>query len=223
MKVYSEEDLIPISALQHYVFCNRRAALVQIERLWAENQFTAEGNIIHEKAHSGIDDNSAERRTIRSAYIKSEKYGLFGQTDIIELIKTNESAANSIVLPNVIGNWLPFVVEYKRGASISVEAYHVQVCAQVICLEEMWNISIPESFIYFYEHRHRQNIQIDNTLRNETIKAIEEVHELFRSDTIPKAVYEKKCTKCSLFDLCLPLQTGFNDQSGSYISQLFTD
>jgi CRISPR-associated exonuclease Cas4 len=196
---------------------------VQIERLWTENQFTAEGNIIHEKAHSGIDDNSADRRTIRSAYIKSEKFGLFGQTDIIELIRTNELAANSIVLPGVNGNWFPFVVEYKRGAAISVEAYHVQVCAQVMCLEEMWNISIPESYIYFYQHRHRQNIQIGNELRNETINAIEQVHELFRLGATPKAVYGKKCIKCSLIDLCLPLQTGQNDQSESYISQLYTD
>ena len=39
--MYSEDDLIPLSALQHLIFCERQCALIHIEQAWAENLFTA--------------------------------------------------------------------------------------------------------------------------------------------------------------------------------------
>jgi hypothetical protein len=41
------DEPIPLSALQHAVYCLRQAALIHLERLWAENRFTAEGQVLH--------------------------------------------------------------------------------------------------------------------------------------------------------------------------------
>src|SRR3546814_18318763 len=38
---------IPLSALQHAVYCLRQAALIHLERMWEENRFTAEGRVMH--------------------------------------------------------------------------------------------------------------------------------------------------------------------------------
>ncbi len=45
----SETDLLPLSALRHYLFCPRQCALIHVEQLWFENQFTAEGRVMHER------------------------------------------------------------------------------------------------------------------------------------------------------------------------------
>lgn len=47
--MYSEDDLIPISALQHAMFCERQVALIQVEQSWADNRYTAEGQVLHQR------------------------------------------------------------------------------------------------------------------------------------------------------------------------------
>ena len=83
---------IPISALQHLVFCERQCALIHIEGLWAENRLTVEGRTLHKKAHN---DDPGPRgggrhlsrpgvRIVRALALASESLGLIGKADIVE-------------------------------------------------------------------------------------------------------------------------------------------
>ncbi len=51
--MYTESDLLPLSALQHLLFCRRQCALIHIEQSWVENRFNAEGRIMHDRVDAG--------------------------------------------------------------------------------------------------------------------------------------------------------------------------
>lgn len=190
--VYAEDDLLPISALQHLLYCPRQCALIHIERLWAENQWTVEGRNLHVKAHAGKGESRKGNRQARSLMVRSLKLGIWGQTDIVEF------QAEEAGLP-------PFPVEYKRGKPKAHDADRVQLCAQALCLEEMLGQSIPAGALFYGRTRRRQEVTFDEPLRQLTIETIDRLHKLIRSRRTPAAVYEKqKCERCSLRYLCLP-------------------
>ena len=191
MTVDSTDDLIMLSALQHYVFCPRQCALIHIEQLWAENVLTAEGRIMHDKVDTA---NRESRGNIRIEYgvpMRSLRLGLIGRADVIEFHKHGNK-------------WIPFPVEYKRGKPKPDNCDKVQICAQAICLEEMMNVKIPEGALFYGETRHRHDVEFDTALRQETEKAAVRLRELIASGTTPPPVYSAKCKKCSLVELCLP-------------------
>ena len=190
--MFSEDDLIQLSALQHLVFCERQCALIHIEQLWSENLFTAEGRIMHDKVDTA---NKESRRNVRIEYgvpMRSLRLGLIGKTDVVEFHRKND------------GTWLPFPVEYKRGKPKMDDCDKVQLCAQAICLEEMLNVEIPEGALFYGQTRRREDVGFDKVLRMKTEEAAKKVHELIESGITPKAEYSAKCKKCSLLNLCLP-------------------
>ena len=84
--MFSEGDLLPISALQHLLYCDRQCALIHVERLWAENRFTAEGGVLHRRAHSGKSDTRPGGRTTRGLPVRSLALGLFGVADVVSFV-----------------------------------------------------------------------------------------------------------------------------------------
>jgi CRISPR-associated exonuclease Cas4 len=189
--IYTEDDLIQLSALQHLVFCERQCALIHIEQVWSENLFTAEGRIMHDKVDTA---NRESRGNIRIEYgvpMRSLRLGLIGKADVVEFHKYGDT-------------WIPFPVEYKRGKPKMDDCDKVQLCAQAICLEEMMNAEIPEGALFYGQTRHRIDVKFDSALRKETESAAVRLHELIASGITPKAEYSKKCERCSLVDLCLP-------------------
>jgi len=191
MTVDSTDDLIMLSALQHYVFCPRQCALIHIEQLWAENVLTAEGRIMHDKVDTA---NRESRGNIRIEYgvpMRSLRLGLIGRADVIEFHKHGNK-------------WIPFPVEYKRGKPKPDNCDKVQICAQAICLEEMMNVEIPAGALFYGETRHRHDVEFDTALRQETEKAAVRLRELIASGATPPPVYSAKCKKCSLVEICLP-------------------
>jgi len=202
--IYSEDDLIQLSALQHFMFCERQCALIHIEQLWSENLFTAEGRIMHDKVDTA---NREVRGKVRIDYgvpLRSLRLGLIGKADVVEFHKMDD------------GKWIPFPVEYKRGKSKMDNCDRVQLCAQAICLEEMLNVEISEGALFYGQTRRREDVAFDNALRMETEEAARKVHELIESGITPKAEYSEKCKKCSLFNLCLPK---VNRKASSYLSK----
>ena len=188
---YAENDLIQLSALQHFVFCKRQCALIHIEQLWSENVLTAEGRIMHDKVDTA---NRESRGNIRIEYgvpMRSLKLGLIGKADVVEFHKHGEK-------------WIPFPVEYKRGKSKLDNCDRVQLCAQAICLEEMMNIEIPDGALFYGQTRRREDVKFDSALRKETEEAAVRLRELIASGITPPPVYSTKCKKCSLVELCLP-------------------
>jgi CRISPR-associated exonuclease Cas4 len=186
---YTEDDLLPISAVQHLLYCERQCALIHIERAWEENLFTAEGRILHEKVDSGEDCVRAGRRIARSLPLRSLQLGLLGIADVVEF-----GTDKSDVYP----------IEYKRGRSKAANWDRIQLCAQAIALEEMLGVSITEGAIFYGKTRRREVVMFDAALRAETIGASERLHILIASSQTPAAQYDAKCDACSLIGLCMP-------------------
>lgn len=187
--MFTENQLLPISALQHYLYCPRQCALIHLEQVWADNRFTAEGNQIHARAHDGPDESRPGIRITRSLPVRSLQHGITGQCDIVEFHD------NDTITP----------VEYKRGKPKTNHADEVQLCAQALCLEEMLGTQIPEAFLYYGKRKRRTPVQIDTELRHLTHQTIANLHTLIKDRTTPAATYDtKKCPACSLINLCQP-------------------
>ena len=203
----TEMELIPISALNQYVYCPRRCALIHIEQLWDENLFTAEGRIMHEKVDTA---NRESRGNVRIEYgmpMRSLRLGLIGKADVVEFHKHGDK-------------WVPFPVEYKRGKPKPDNCDKVQLCAQAICLEEMMSVEIPAGALFYGETRHRHDVEFSVTLRRETEDVTKGVRELIASGMTPSSVYSAKCKKCSLVELCIPQ---VNKKASKYLLKLIEE
>lgn len=187
----SEDEFIPLSALQHFVYCPRQCALIHTEQQWAENALTAEGRLLHERVEDGGTTRRGGVATSRSVAIRSTRLGLSGIADVVE---TRDGG-------------VPYPVEYKRGRPKTHRADEVQLCAQAICLEEMLGVEVPEGALYYGKNRRRQVVAFDMALRQLTEDIADGTHALLRSRRTPPAEYNpRKCGRCSLRDVCQPRQ-----------------
>lgn len=191
--MYSEDDFIQLSALQHFVFCPRQCALSYIEQAWEENLLTAEGGIMHNKAHEEEFETRNGVRIERGMPLRSVKLGLNGKADVVEFHASNDKKS-----------WLPFPVEYKHGKPKENNCDKIQLCAQAMCLEEMLDVGIPQGAIFYGKTRRRMDVIFDETLRTETEDTALRLHEFVKAGKTPKPEYSKKCKSCSLVSICMP-------------------
>lgn len=206
--MFDEDDLLPISALQHLLFCERQCALIHIEQAWAENRLTVEGKILHEKVHAGGTESRRDVRVSCGVALRSLRLGLSGKADVVEFHRSTAITVKAVSLPGVKGRWQPFPVEYKRGRPKVDRCDEVQLCAQALCLEEMLGVSVPAGALFYGAPRRRKDIGFDPDLRAQTEEAAGRLHALIRSGRTPPAVYEERCQRCSLIAICLPRCTG---------------
>jgi len=199
---YIEDDLLPLSGLQHLLFCERQCALIHVEQAWAENLLTAEGRILHEKVHAADRESRGDVRIVYGMPLRSLRLGLIAKADVVEFHRKPESFEKGSE------KWLPFPVEYKRGKPKKDNSDKVQLCAQALCLEEMLDVEIHEGAIFYGKTRRRQDVAFDAELRRETEDTAKRFHELVGSSRTPKPVYGKKCDSCSMYNLCLPKTVG---------------
>ena len=186
------DDLVPLSALQHYLYCPRQCALIHVERLWAENRQTAEGRLLHNRADTPQIERRHGVRTITAMPLSSVKLGIAGVADVVEF-KPGEEAER------------PFPVEYKRGQPKAHRADEVQLCAQAMCLETMFGCSVEKGALFYGRIRRRQTVEFDDSLRRLTLETIEATREIIRLGITPLASYlPKRCDTCSLLNLCQP-------------------
>jgi CRISPR-associated exonuclease Cas4 len=215
--MFTEEQLIPISALQHWVFCPRQCGLIHLEQAWAENRLTAEGRTLHEKVHESDTENRPGVRIVRGLRLVSYALGLVGQADVVEF-RQNETG---ITLPGASKLWQPFPVEYKRGKPKKDNSDKIQLCAQALCLEEMLGATIPAGAFFYGKPRRRTDVELDAALREKTRQTAVALHELFESRKTPTVRYSKKCDNCSLYLQCMPKTTGLNKKIDLYLSKAF--
>jgi CRISPR-associated exonuclease Cas4 len=202
--MYTEEDLLPLSGLQHLAFCARRWALIHLEQQWEENLFTAEGNLLHEKAHSAEIESRPEALVRRTLLLRSFRLGISGQADIVEFLPC-EVAEPGVPMPRRKGLWKPYPVEYKRTRDQHGSiAYRIQLCAQALCLEEMLQVPIPAGAVFDGKAKRREIILFDEALRQEVERHAALMHEILESGKTPQAIYTKKCEGCSMKQVCLP-------------------
>ena len=203
-----EEDFIPISALQHFVFCKRQWSLIYLEQMWMENYLTVEGHLFHEKVDSGISESRKTLKIFRSLRLRSLIHGITGVSDVVKFYY-KENGSLERCEP----------VEYKLGQPKSDLCDAVQLCAQALCLEEMLQIQILKGFLFYGKIKKSLSVEFDIFLREETIRCIQEIRVLTESKKTPLATYTKKCKKCSLFTLCMPKQTNNFYKSKEYLSE----
>ena len=201
---YDDDDMLMLSGIQHYMYCPRQWALIHIEQQWADNRLTAEGELLHKNVDNpAYRQKNGEAITLRAVHIASHMLGLYGISDAIELIPS-DTEENAITHPRYAGYWKPYPVEYKRGHKKPDECDEVQLAAQVICLEEMYGIHIPEAALFYNETRHRTPVTIDSQLRQLTCELSEAMHQTFASGITPKVIERHGCKNCSLYDVCAP-------------------
>lgn len=205
MTPYRADQLLPLSGLQHFVFCRRQWALIHVERQWQENALTAEGRIMHRRAD---DPFFTEKRNnvivARSVPVSSYQLGLSGICDVVEFT----ASADGVRLPGRENKYLAAPVEYKRGKEKWDACDEAQLCAQAMCLEEMLLLDIPQGYLYYGKTRRRVAVDLTQELRDLVANMSLEMHEYFRRGYTPRVKISKACRSCSLADLCLPrLQT----------------
>jgi CRISPR-associated exonuclease Cas4 len=215
--IYSEDDLLPLSGLQHIIFCTRQAALIHIEQAWAENLLTAEGRILHDKVHEGGSESRGDVRVEYAMPLRSLKLGLIAKADVVEFHRVNMPENGQVL------KWQPFPVEYKHGKPKKDNSDRVQLCGQAMCLEEMLNVEIGQGALFYGAIRRREDVIFDDELRQFTKEIAREFHELIAGGITPKAVYSKKCDNCSLYELCLPKTVSKNRRINSYLKEMVVE
>lgn len=199
--------LIPLSALQHMLFCPRQCALIHLEQQWAENRYTAEGRILHDRADNFGHERRRGVHTAMALPLANEALGLTGVADVVEF---DESRQPAVVRP----------IEYKRGRPKAHRADEVQLCAQALCLENMLNIRIEQGALYYGKTRRRKVVAFDDELRALTLRVIADTRALFDSNRTPPADYEpKRCNRCSLIDICQPQVMGKQRSASRWLTR----
>jgi len=239
-RIFSEDDLLPVSALADLVFCERRAALHLIEGLWDDNPFTVEGHLLHERAHEPETETRGDVRIARGLRLRSLRLGLTGKADVVEFHRVDCGMRNAECRvedpglpasrppttehpqPPSVAAWRPFPVEYKRGRPKANRCDEVQLCAQALCLEEMLGVEVPAGAVFYGKTVRRLEVVFDLKLRLETEAAAARLHELIRAGRTPPALYDKKCESCSLINLCLP-KAATGRSAERYLAQAFVE
>ncbi len=201
---YQEDDYIMLSALQHYIFCPRQCALIHVEQQWAENRYTAEGKVLHERADSSKAERQGPVRIVRSLPLASQRLGLSGQADVVEFHD------DGMVYP----------VEYKRGRPKKDHCDEVQLCAQALCLEEMLQVEILRGALFYGQRKRRQEVVFDQGLRSLTETICVAVHSLVTSGLTPPATYSPRCEQCSLMSICLPKSCAEGSSVDHYLKRM---
>lgn len=197
---YSEEELLPIAALQHLAFCERQWGLIYLENAWAENERTVKGGLLHERVHNEGWESRGSVRLARAVRVRSLMLGLVGVIDLVELYPD----AKGTSFAGVSGKWRPVPVEYKRGKPKAGICDVVQVVAQALCLEEMLATPVNEAGLFYGTTRRRLPVKVDAELRHQTKLLIARLHEMTRLAVTPPPEPGPHCRACSLRNQCCP-------------------
>lgn len=220
MTLYSEDEMLMLSGIQHIAFCERQWALIHIEQQWKENLLTVEGQFLHERTDDHFE--TVKRKnivTLRAVPVASVKLGLSGRADVIELIMAEGDDPNAISLPDYSGRWKICPVEYKRGKPKPDICDEVQLCAQAMCLEEMYGIIIDSGYLYYGQTRHRHDVVLNESLRDDVKRFAGRMHELYSKELTPLPEYMSQCRSCSLYDLCMPRSIKKFKSASEYLSK----
>ncbi len=223
-------EIIPLSALNQFLFCQRRAALIHVEGIFKDNQHTLRGDIVHEHADLAGYEVVKGVTLLRALPVWSERLGLNGKCDIVEA--SPPAADFKSQISNLKSSATALVpVEFKLGKRRKWMNDDAQLCAQALCLEEMFGIPVPRGAVFHADSKRRREVEFTSELRASTEHAIAELHALleqsrisnlkFEIPPLPAAVLKPACEECSLFDICLPKATSDSGRAGMLARQLF--
>ena len=196
------EPVIPISAIEHFVYCPRQCALIHCDGVWSDNVHTVRGSRAHRRVDGGQHRVERGRRVLRGIPLWSESLGLSGRADVVEV-------EGEAVRP----------VEYKSGVRHGLAA-DLQLCAQALCLEEMLGISIPSGGVWYGGPRRRVEVEFTGGLRSRTKAAIDAIREQLLTGALPEAPNDERCKECQLLHHCLPGVSNSTHKIQRYMSNV---
>jgi len=212
MPVANDDDYLPMSAMQHFVFCERQCALIHLDREWKENVLTAEGRVVHERVDLDPSQHRSDTHALRGIWLRSDRLRLVGIADVVEQTGRGASLA---IRP----------VEYKRSKLKKRAQYHeanaTQLCAQAMAIEEMFGLPVSEGAIFYAGSRRRHVIVFDETRRIETERLAERMHEMFAQRKLPAAVNDWRCPNCSMIEICRPSLVADAPRLHAYVKRLY--
>lgn len=195
-----EEEYLPLSWLSQATYCLRRAALLLNERLWMENADTAKGRDEHRRAHERRIERRGDQLKLFEYDVYSEQLCIWGKCDCVEAQRCEPGCR----IPAADFPVCLYPVEYKHGSVREEPEYNIQLCAQAMCLEEMYHTHIPSGAIFFITAHRRLEVAFTSELRAKTKTAANALWKIRRTLKVPAAEYGRKCQRCSLKDLCMP-------------------
>lgn len=218
--MFAQDDWLMLSEIQHFLFCPRQWALISINQQWNDNVLTVEGTLQHEN----VDDSfyrlcNSGRLTLRRVPLASAQMGVSGFSDAIELIP---ATGKGMKIDGYPGLWTPYPIEFKHGQPKEGYCDEAQLAAQVMCLEEMYGLSLDEGALFYAKTRRRQTVKINDELREITRNSFLDMHDMLSRGKIPEAVPSAKCAGCSLIDICMPY-SGHGKDVSNYLKKYFDE
>lgn len=225
--MYAEDELLPVSALQHLVFCERQCALIHVERLWIENALTLEGSHRHRRVDGGgpSREQVGDLLIVRGLPIWSRVLGLTGRADVVEFhgIHHGQAVPDRPFSRREVRAARVLPVEYKRGRPKKDKSDEVQLCAQALCLEEMLGLPVEDGALFYGRTQRRTTISFKSSLRDVTKQTVRRLHALFRAKETPRAGPVQKCQKCSLRPICLPSSMKPGCSATEYLQRMIAE
>ena len=210
----SDVIAINLRSIQHYMYCPRRYALLELNRDWNENAFVVQANLLHEHVHDGSHSFSDSRKVVRSdvtVYRDYPEYDLNGVLDCAEFVRSKDGVA----VPGLDGTFQVKIIEYKPKAPRG-EPFHetdaIQVFAQKLCADAVWGTDC-ECFLYYSDIRRRVRLPFDTEYAHyDTLlqKLLGEMCSILASGQIPPRNKGQKCSGCSIADLCFPKEKPYS-------------
>lgn len=185
-------DLIQISALNQFLYCERRAGLMYLDGVFKDNEHTILGQIVHEQVDTSGYEHRAGWKLLRALPVYSNTLGVNGKADLVEVKTEKEKIIEARP------------VEYKKGKTSKWVNDNVQLCAQMLCLEEMFEVEIPEGMIFHASSNKRTKVIFDDKLRKLTKDTISNLRKLIELNQLPHAELKPQCRGCSLHEICMP-------------------
>lgn len=212
----NSDDYLMLSGIQHFYFCKRQWCLIHIEQQWEDNRWTMEGQVFHQKSDNPyVKEKRKDHFISRAMPVSSATLGLSGILDVVEFVKDDDG----IPVPGKRGKWRPSIVEFKKGAPKNDLRDVVQLVAEVICLEEKLQLTIPISYLFYGKTNRKQEIQITEELRQLVQEMAQQMHDLYDSARTTPAETYKNCKECSLVNICMPRITKKKVNVDNYIRQ----
>ena len=196
----TDTAVIPISAIEHYVYCPRQCALIHCDGVWSDNAHTVRGSHAHRRVDSGRHRRERGRQVLRAIPLWSERLGLSGRADAVEMDQ---------------GKVWP--VEYKAGVRHGMAA-DMQLCAQAMCLEEMLCVDIPLGYVWYGGPRRRGQVDFTSSLRCEVEAIIDDIRRQLVAASLPEAPNDARCAECQLQNHCLPGLTSAPQRVSRYMT-----
>ncbi len=200
-----QDDLIMISAVEHWSYCPRQCALIHVEQTFDENLYTLRGQAVHKRVVTPETAVQQDVRVERALPLWSKRLGLIGKADVVEFYGE-----------------VPYPVEYKHGPRREHVHDDLQLCAQAMCLEEMLGMSVSRGAIYHHSSRRRREVICDESLRRRVEETVMAIRTMLSARELQHPVNDQRCEHCSLKESCMPSVIDERDRVRRLLSELFS-